>query len=75
MKSKNVNRAVVVFFCIASVISALYLKWNITFSGEDLQQTKEVEAVMKEEVFIPEIYFLKELVKSIFNVVTTQVGL
>jgi hypothetical protein len=72
MKRKNVNRAVVLVFCMVSVISALYIKWNIDFSGAEVLQTQEVESVVKDEVFIPEIHFLKQLVKSIFNVVTTS---
>ncbi|MCE2789790.1 MAG: hypothetical protein LW630_07750 [Saprospiraceae bacterium] len=59
-------------FCMVSVISALYIKWNIDFSGAEVLQTQEVESVVKDEVFIPEIHFLKQLVKSIFNVVTTS---
>lgn len=58
-------------FCLVSALSALYLQWNFGFEGIDIQQPGAGQNVMQEESFLPEVQFIKELVRSIFNIVKT----
>jgi hypothetical protein len=71
MQHKRIFKAGVCFFCLASVLSAVYLHWSVDFEGIGLLPADTGQKVLKEESFLPEVQFIKELIRSIFNIVKT----
>lgn len=54
----------------ASIFSAIYLQFFTTKASLDPNEIMYLEACVTERTFLPDVKFVKELLKAIFNAVS-----
>lgn len=69
MKRQINPKFVLVLLVSCSILSAAYLEFNGPINEVIGGQHEMVENYIKEKTYLPEVKFIKEVLKTIFNVV------
>jgi hypothetical protein len=69
MKRHFNPKFVLVLLVFCSILSAAYLEFNGPINEVMSGQQSLVENYIKEKAYLPEVKFIKEVLKTIFNVV------